>query len=87
MTKEKTFNFSTEELNFLKPRQSLVNQYQLMTRDLGFVIEQFIVRSVLSRIAVDPTKEKVTYNINEGTLSVSPLPPEIIVPNKEIVKP
>lgn len=84
---QKTFDFSAEEQNFLQPRQMMINQKKLEIADIDFSMQQFIIRNVLTRLAIDPQEFAVSYNVTDNKITCTPKPPEILVPPQDIVIP
>ncbi|HJZ04263.1 MAG TPA: hypothetical protein VJ327_00175 [Patescibacteria group bacterium] len=83
----KTFSFSKEDLEFLQGRQMLINQQKLLINDIDFVMQQFIINSVIPRIGIDPSKWNINFNVNENKISCTKKPPELIKPENGIVVP
>ena len=79
--KTKTFSLNKDDLDFLVPRQTMINQYKLALGDIDFVMQQFLVRAVLPRLSIDPQQYSITFNVEAAKITCTPKPPEIIVPN------
>lgn len=83
----KTFDFASEDQDFLQPRQILINQYRLAVTDVDAAVQSYIIQVVLPRLSVDPNKYAISYNVSSNKLTCVPKPPEILVPPKDIVIP
>ena len=76
------FTMSNEEKSVLINCQRVISDHILITTLLRNEFENYMRNVVYKRIGVDETKQKVEYNLIEGTIETSP----IIVPsNEEIV--
>jgi hypothetical protein len=83
MDKPKTFFFTKEELEILAPQQAVLNNLAIMSNGVSLNLQSFIASVVLKRLAIDPLKENVNFNIANGTLTVTP---KIIAPQPILKK-
>lgn len=85
--KPKVFSFSNQELEVLRPRQDLIDQYRILANDLNLFIQQYIVTVVLPRLDIAPDKFDIQFNIRNNNLNCTQKPPEIIKPEDGIILP
>lgn len=72
-TNVKKHSFTTEEMAFLKPRQTAITFHQLAINDMDFVMQNYIVSQILPRLSIDPNKHAISFNIAEGFLTTTPV--------------
>jgi hypothetical protein len=85
---QKTYFFTKEELDVLRPRQNSLNQFEMIANDLKNLINAFIFGNVFQRLSVDPNKYNAEYDLNKGTLVIKATEKkDIVVPNKKIILP
>jgi hypothetical protein len=83
----KKFTFSNEEMLVLKPRQLIIEQYQVIINDINLFVQQYIIAKVLPRLGISMDTHDITFNIRDNTLEAKLKPPEIIKPESGIVLP
>jgi hypothetical protein len=83
----KTFSFSNEELEMLRPRQELIDQYRILVNDLNLFMQQYIVTVVIPRFGIDPNQYEINFNVRTNSVTCKRKPPEIIKPDNKVVVP
>ena len=61
--KTKQYSLAKDELNFLQARANIQNQYNLIIRDLEFVMKTYISANVCQRLAIK-REEYTDFEVN-----------------------
>ena len=76
--KTKQYSLAKNELNFLQTRANIQSQYNLIIKDLEFVMKTYISANICQRLAMK--REEYTdfeIDLDKGTVTfILPLPPQ-----------